>query len=95
MNTKEFILKLLGRNTGVSSMRWVHFICMVLVVFLLLSCCFVMVYDTLKPERLSFDFFTGIAEVILACSALLLCTGMSKAFSDKWQFNNKKSYDKV
>jgi hypothetical protein len=49
-----------------------------------------MFFDTLKEEKNTFDYFTGIAEVILAAAALVLCAGVPKALSDKFQKNKDK-----
>jgi len=88
MNTKEFIVNMLSSTDKPSSTRFAYFAIIVLAIFVVLSCCFVMIYDTMKPDHTTFDFFTGIAEVIFASAVLVLCAGIPKAFSDKWKNNN-------
>jgi hypothetical protein len=89
---KDFLIQMLSNSSTqrVSSTRFAYFSIIILVIVLVLSCCFVMIFDVLKPERTMFDFFTGIAEVILAAAALVLCAGVPKALSDKFQNNKNK-----
>jgi hypothetical protein len=43
-----------------------------------------MVYDTVKSGKICFDYFTGIAAIIGACSALLGAVGVTKVLTDKY-----------
>jgi len=87
------VFGMLKDNNGKrSTTRFAYFVIIIVAILIILSCCFVMIYDTLTPERTSFDYFTGIAQVILAAAALVLCAGVPKALTDR--FNNK-NYDKV
>jgi len=78
-------------NTGKkSSSRVSYFSVTVAVVVLVFCCCFVLVYDTRQHGKIDFDYFTGIAEVIVAGAMLLLAVGIPKTLDSKWGKNNKK-----
>ena len=87
---KEFFKEMLSSTlTGrISSTRFAYITIIVLVILIIATCCFVMFWDTLKNEKNTFDYFSGIAEVILASAALVLCAGIPKSVSDKFQKKN-------
>jgi hypothetical protein len=89
---KNFIIQLLSNNETqrVSSTRFAYFAIIILVILIIFTCCFVMFWDTLKQDKNTFDYFTGIAEVILAGAALVLCAGIPKALCDKFQNKEEK-----
>jgi len=93
---KDFIIQMLSNyeTQRVSSTRFAYFAIIILVILIILTCCFVMLWDTLKQDKNSFDYFTGIAEVILAGAALVLSAGIPKSLSDKFQKkNNNNEYE--
>ena len=86
---KNFIRNLISKNSGESSTRISLIIAVLLTVIVVITCCFVMIYDTIKSEQITLDYFTGIAAVIGSTSVLIGSAGMTKAFSDKFQITNK------
>jgi hypothetical protein len=50
------------------------------------------VYESIKTGKIAIDYFTGIAQVILASAILVIVVGTAKILSDKPQNNtNQKS----
>jgi bacteriorhodopsin len=78
-----------------SNTRFAYFTIIICVILIVVTCCFVMWFDTIKEGKNTFDYFTGVAEVLLAAAALVLCAGIPKSLSDKWQNNNKKEEDEA
>ena len=88
---KDFFKQLISNvyTQRFSSTRFAYFAVIVLSIVIVLCCCFAIVWESLKSGRIVFDYFTGIAEVILAASALVICAGIPKTLSDKFQKNNE------
>ena len=80
----NYFYEMLSLNGKVSSTRFVYFAINVLAIIVILCCCFVMIVETLKPEKVSFNYFSGLAEIILACSGLVAFAGATKVFTDKY-----------
>jgi len=95
INMKDFILQLISNvyTQRISSTRFAYFATIILVIILILSCCFAIIFESLKADKIAFDYFTGIAEVILSAAALVICAGIPKTMSDRFQKNkvNRKS----
>jgi len=88
MKAAEFLLNLISRDTRESSTRFAYFAIIIAVLLVILACVFVIILDSLKPAKVSFDFFTGIAEIIFACAGLVIAAGIPKALTD---FSKKKN----
>ena len=79
---------MISKNNIASSTRISLIIAVLLTITVVFTCCFVMIYDTIRSEQITIDYFTGIAAVIGSTSVLVGSAGMTKAYSDKFQ-NNK------
>ena len=81
---KEFLKKIISKNSHISSTRVSLVITVLLTTIIIFTCCFVMIYNTIK-NGITIDYFYGIAAVISSTSVLVGSAGMTKAFSDKFQ----------
>ena len=89
---KDFIINLLSKNTELSCTRFVYFLVNIIAAILVLSCSFAIVYESIKTGKIAIDYFTGIAQVILASAVLVLIVGTAKALSDKPNTNKNLKY---
>jgi hypothetical protein len=80
---KGFLVKLISKNTGVSSTRLSLMISIGLAVLVVLTCCWVMIFKNIQD-------YAGIAAVIGSISVFGGVFGITKAFSDKWQRDNNE-----
>jgi len=85
---ERFLEKLLSSNSGLSSTRFIYVTVNVLAFIMILICGSVMMIEVVKPTPVT-DIFSGIAQVIVAISMLILFAGATKAASDK--FSQKKT----
>ena len=89
---KDFIINLISKNSEMSCTRFIYFLINIVAVVLVLSCCFAIVYESIKTGKIAIDYFTGIAQVILASAILVIVVGTAKILSDKPSNNtNQKS----
>ena len=89
----NFFVEMLSLKGKVSSTRFVYFMINIIAVIVVLCCCFVMIVESLKPEKISFDYFSGLSQIILACGSLVAFAGATKVFTDKMdnQSNNNNN----
>jgi len=77
-------LEMISLKGEYSSTRFVYFLINIVSVIIVLICGFVMVVETLKPEKTNFDYFSGLAQIILACAGMICFAGATKVFTDKF-----------
>ena len=73
-----------------SSTRFIYFLINIIASIIVIACGFVMIFETLKPEKTNFDYFTGLSQIIFACAGMMAFAGATKVITDKFDVQSDK-----